>query len=165
MQKIKETGSWATYASRPRIMLVFGVVFAIALAAAFYFELPLLPRLVLGFFTVLGFLVGLSSETLRLDFENRRLSYRERFAGFVSKSIDGHFEQVEKILVHGVFSRSADGRTADSTPSGWKVVLAYKGREEAGMDVGTFVGHDDAMREARHLSERLKAPIEELHRE
>ena len=165
MRKIRETASTATYAQQARIMLVFGVACAVMLAATFYFELPLLPRLVLSLFTVIGFVVWLSPETLRLDFENRRLAYRERFAGFVSKSIDGHFDQVEAIVVHGAFGRSEDGRTVDATPSGWKIVLAYKGREEAAMDVGTFVGHDEAMREARDLSERMKVPIKELRRQ
>jgi hypothetical protein len=141
--------------------LLIGATGAAALASAVFLELSVVARLALSVMTVAATVVGLSSESLRLDFQKGRLRYEERFAGRITKKIDDDFRNVEAVSVLGISGEPAV-RTARPlpTPTAWNVVLNYAGKPQQAMLVGTFTDREKAVREAQRLSERMKIPTQ-----
>lgn len=161
MQKKGSTDSTAIYERRPRAALWLAAACALMLVAGIAISIPVLGIVVLSGMSIVGIAVGLSNESLMLDFSHKRLLYRNSWAWFHFANISDDFRNVKAIAIHdNSVSRPSSGEI--NVQPAWIVVLNYAGALETGWLVGTFTTRESALEEGRMLSERIGAPIKDL---
>lgn len=161
MQKKVSTDSTIVYEQRPRAALWLGAACALMLVAGITLSIPVLGIVVLSGMSIVGIAVGLSNESLILDFSRKRLLYRSSWAWFRFTNISDDFRNVKAIAIHdNSVSRPSSGEV--SVQPAWIVVLNYAGAIETAWLVGTFTNRESALEEGRMLSERIGAPVEAL---
>ena len=161
MKKVSQSSLEIVYRQQPTVMLYFALMNGLILAGGIVFPLPLAAKFVLALFVGVGLIVGLGRDQLVLDLARGKLHYEERMAGFVIRNVDGDFTEVASVLVNDVSIQKPEPGVTRIHP-GWAVELKYTGAPPTGISIGIFATRDDAMAEARMLSDGMKRPIEEL---
>ena len=168
MKKIQANDAGATYRQRPVAALYLAAICLIALVLAILLDLPVVARLSLGTLTVVCTVVGLSSETLELDFHSDMLRYETRFAGWVTQKIEDEFRSVQAVSVYGT-AGERDAQIRPTAPPGlpatWHVVLNYAGKRRVGILVGAFASEAEALLEAQFLATHMKITLDVLARQ
>ena len=158
MNKVSESADQAIYRKNPRVLLLFAASVGLMGALGIVFGAWPLACVVLILMSLITCVVGLYSQSLALDFRNRKLRYESRIAGYLITKIDDGFDRVTSIWIYDNSVHTKRG-SIETQPE-WNLELIYEGSPSAAMLLGVFVTEEAAVREAELLSQKMNVRIE-----
>ncbi len=158
-------GSRTTYSQSRRILLLLLIPLPALLIAGrlLEFEYDWLPIVVTSLFALGAIGLGLTHETLVLDFATRQCVYATTTAGIFRSRVSFHFTDVVGCHFLGTIPNdTVGGREVKAATTAYYVYLLYRdssGKLADQIEVGVYLDKSDAMAEANELIQRVGGKI------
>jgi hypothetical protein len=126
----------------------------------FYLDLEWPVLIGATFFIIIGLVVGLSLEKLKLDIKSQKFFYEKRFWPLSRVVYEDSFSALKKIWIYDNsldLSSRAQGKV--SVQPAWCLTLIIEGKKQYGPLIGVFTNEKEALKESEILSSLLKIPI------